>query len=224
LKRIPRWALKNLPSRLLEILFDNMVLGDGTIRQTSKKSIIYYTVLPNLANDVNELAILCGWESSLWGPYKQKTAIGECLMYQVHVNKNVEQYRALQTSNIKKIHVKDHRIVCFTVPNMTLITRRNGRVGFHGNSKHASQLIRILRTGVDILEAGKLNVRRPDAEYLLAIKNGLKSYDEVVEESQKLSAKMDELYKSNPAKLPKTVDVKYIDKLFYSLIMERHGK
>jgi len=55
-----------------------MHAGDGTDARPGDAQI-YYTSSPQLADDVNELAFLCGYETSLWGPYEG--------MYHVHINK-----------------------------------------------------------------------------------------------------------------------------------------
>lgn len=47
--------------------------------------------------------------------------------------------------------------------------------------KHAMHVVRFLRTAEEALETGIVNVRRPDAEELLAIRNGSMSYDELLQ-------------------------------------------
>jgi predicted nucleotidyltransferase len=61
--------------------------------------------------------------------------------------------------------------------------------------KHAMHLIRLLRSGVDILEHGIVPVRRPDREYLLDIRNGKYTYEEIVAESERLTQKVEEVSK-----------------------------
>ena len=216
-KRIPRWVF-TLSKRLKEFLFDALILGDGTVRNTSLKSLIYYTTLKGLADDVQELALSCGWETSLYGPYKQIKEIGnkkkEIDMYQIHVNKNVTQFHRLcRSKDINKVDVKDLRIVCFSVPNRTLITRRNGQISFHGNSKHAAHLIRLLRMGKEILMTGKVNVDRTaiDAEELKAIRNGSMSYDEIEQYASDSGKELDSLYATST--LQKAPQIEKIDAL-----------
>lgn len=86
------------------------------------------------------------------------------------------------------------------------------------DTKHAMSLIRISRIGVEALETGMIKVKRPDAEELLQIKNGYKSYEEIVEESKKLEKKMEELYATNPCNLPKRVQLDKIENLYNSII------
>jgi len=87
------------------------------------------------------------------------------------------------------------------------------------DAKHASHLIRLMRMGCEILETGKVNVKRPDAEYLLSIRRGEVPYDEVVEEAKKLEEKMEILYEKNPMNLPKKIQSKKIDRLTQELIL-----
>ena len=50
------------------------------------------------------------------------------------------------------------------------------------DSKHAMHLVRLMRMGVEILRDGEVNVVRPDAAYLLAIRDYEVSLDDVVRE------------------------------------------
>ncbi len=52
---------------------------------------------------------------------------------------------------------------------------------FGYDTKHAMHLVRLLRMGKEVLETGKIIVKRPDAEELLAIRNGSMTYEEIVE-------------------------------------------
>lgn len=65
------------------------------------------------------------------------------------------------------------------------------------DTKHGSHLIRLMRMCKEILEGKGVIVKRPDREYILGVKAGLKSYDEVIEESERLERECDELYKTS---------------------------
>jgi len=84
------------------------------------------------------------------------------------------------------------------------------------DSKHAYHLIRLLRMSEEILTTGKVIVKRPDAEELLSIRNGEWSYDELLEEANKIESKMNKLYEEST--LPNKPDIKKIDDLCQSLI------
>jgi len=215
-KRIPRWVF-SLSKRLKVILIDAMVAGDGTIRKCGFKSIIYYSSSRDLASDIQELSMSCGFETSLYGPYESDNKGYYTLMYQVHINKKAPQIKKMvRARNVKKIPIKNQRIVCFTVPNGTLITRRNGHIGIHGNSKHGGHLFRLLKMAREILVDGKVNIWREDAEEILAVRNGEWSYEKLVDFAESEDKEMQKLY--NDSKLPNTPDQKKIDELCIEIV------
>jgi len=179
-KHIPRWAF-GLTKRLLEKLLYALIDGDGTDRKNG--SFVYYASLKQLADDVQEAALFAGWETSLNGPYGPYESNPEAPpMYQVHLRPNVSQFKRLvRGTNVTKRAVTDQRIVCFTVPNETLIVRKNGYIGVHGNSKHALHLVRLLCSAEEVLTTGKVIVKRPNRDELLSVLNGEWKYEELIE-------------------------------------------
>jgi len=213
-KHIPRWVY-SLPKRHMEVLFDAMAAGDGAIRNTSEKSVIH-NCLGQLANDVNELAVLCGWETSVYGPCANE----DKNLYRVHVWKQNTQTRTLTRTNVTKIPVTNQRIVCFSVPNGTLVVRRNGQVSFQGNCKHGLHLVRLVKMCREILTLGKVIVRRTeDREELLGIRNGEWSYEKLVEWADKEELEIDDLYK-NCTILPHAPKANKIDDLCIEIVEE----
>lgn len=86
------------------------------------------------------------------------------------------------------------------------------------DTKHASHLIRLYRECIELLETGKLNVKRPDAEELLFIRDGGWSYEKIIEHSEKYDKILDELYKTS--KIPKEPDRIAINKWLISTTEE----
>lgn len=78
----------------------------------------------------------------------------------------------------------------------------------HGyDTKHAMHLVRLLRMGAEALETGVLNVRRPDADELLAIRNGAWTYEQVIEYAEHMDNHVRTvLYPSTS--LPRKPDIK----------------
>jgi predicted nucleotidyltransferase len=83
------------------------------------------------------------------------------------------------------------------------------------DTKHASHLVRLMRMGYEILTEGKVIVKRPDRDEILAIKKGAWSYEKVMEYADEMQHKLDESYKLT--KLPKTVDFKKINSLYHNI-------
>lgn len=70
------------------------------------------------------------------------------------------------------------------------------------DTKHALHLLRLLRMGYEILTEGKVIVRRPDAEELIAVRNGLYTLDQLLEIVDDLKAKLDKVYEEKTYVVP----------------------
>jgi len=84
--------------------------------------------------------------------------------------------------------------------------------------KHGSHLIRLYRMCLEILLTGKVIVKRPDREELLAIKSGGRSYDSLIEEADKLEAKCVAAYDTSP--LPRDPDRAKLDREIIAITEE----
>lgn len=73
---------------------------------------------------------------------------------------------------------------------------------FGYDTKHALHLVRLLRMGHEILTQGKVIVRRPDAEELLAIRSGCYGIDELLEMVDKLEAEVKKVYEEKTYVVP----------------------
>lgn len=86
------------------------------------------------------------------------------------------------------------------------------------DTKHAMHLIRLLRMGIEILETGQVNVLRPDREELLAIRNGIWTYDKLIWVAEAYEKDLDRLYATS--KLPKKPNHKAINELLIKITEE----
>jgi predicted nucleotidyltransferase len=203
-KHLPSWitGLRKSDARLL---LDVLVAGDGTQRRHGR---VYYTQSRQLADDVQTLATVAGLTAKVWGPYPDKRQPNSPSMFQVYIGG--EGFSALvargKQAHVHTETVTDRRIVCFTVPNEVLITRRNGKVAIQGNTKHAMHLVRLLRMGQEILTKGTLTVRRHDAQELLAIRNGKWTYDELMAHVDPLQAELEGIYEGKTYVVPRRSD------------------
>lgn len=82
--------------------------------------------------------------------------------------------------------------------------------------KHAMHLVRLMRMATEILESKQVLVRRPDAEELLAIRNGAWSYDQLIEWAEEMEKKLDIIESTSP--LPKKVNLEKLDKLCMDIV------
>lgn len=177
-KKIPNWCFF-LTKRMMSTLLHALIQGNGT-KLKQNNTYVYYTKYKSLANDVNRLAFLCGFESSISGPYKNNNNYKKSSeMYFVHINKCPKQYKRHTRKCIKKRSANNKRVVCFMVKNETLITRRNGKIALHGNCKDASHVIRVLQQCLFLIRDGVIFLPHENASYLLDIKQGRIKLDEV---------------------------------------------
>lgn len=93
---------------------------------------------------------------------------------------------------------------------------------FGYDTKHAMHLVRLLRMGKEILTTGKIHVdrRNIDSEELVAIRNGLWSYDQIEEYASNCDKELDVLYKEST--LQNAPDINKIHKLTIEIIDDYH--
>lgn len=87
---------------------------------------------------------------------------------------------------------------------------------FGYDTKHAMHLVRLMRMCREILETGKLLVRRPDAEELLAVRRGAWSYEQLVEWAEQQDAEMEAVQQASP--LPVKANRHALDALHMRII------
>jgi predicted nucleotidyltransferase len=87
----------------------------------------------------------------------------------------------------------------------------------HGyDTKHAMHLLRLMHTGLELLETGELSVRRSNAADLLAIRNGALDYDELLEHATYLETRMRAAAATSA--LPDDVDHDAVDRLAFEAL------
>jgi hypothetical protein len=90
---------------------------------------------------------------------------------------------------------------------------------YHYDTKHALHLVRILRECREVLTIGKLIVKRPDREELLAIRNGAWSFEQLDEFFTREEEDLKKVYNECTI-LPHHPDMKKLDALHMELVME----
>lgn len=117
-KYIPRKYLC-LSKRQSRILFDALMLGDGSQRG---RAYAYYTKSKQLADDVQELALRCGFAATV-----VSHAVGRDL-YRVNIRPAVEA-SLVDPERVPYVG----KVYCVNVRNHVICVRRNGRAAFCGN-------------------------------------------------------------------------------------------
>ena len=126
-KYIPR-DLLNLSRRQLRILFEVLMAGDGTWMNREEEYGRYYTISPQLADDVQEIALKLGLSANVSQFGKE---------YRVNINK-ATVLQVNQCSEEPNDWLEDYagQVYCCEVPGDGIIlVRRNGKPVWCGNSK-----------------------------------------------------------------------------------------
>lgn len=133
-KRIPRWVM-SLPKRELSIVLTALMKGDGDIRLSANGFIrcCYSTVSKVLADQVQEIAFKLGFDPKISVDVASLETRND--VYRVYW-----AYEDLEkgTRVVKERNISRERYIgkvwCFTTKTGFFVTRRNGKIGVHGNS------------------------------------------------------------------------------------------
>lgn len=89
---------------------------------------------------------------------------------------------------------------------------------FGYDCKHAAHLVRLLRVGFEVVLNGNVQVRRPDAEELFAIRNGAWTYEQVEDYAEKMQEQIEALVTSGGSILPNAPDREFLNERCASII------
>jgi len=126
-KKLPFW-IKNLPREQLRLFLETMIKGDGW---KNGKSWGYKSISQQLLDDVQEIAIKCGY-----GATKGKESVSIS---------SIQNYPTINNKP-KKVKYKG-KVYCVTVPNHLILVRKNGKAVWTGNSYHPQKMIEAFAGG-----------------------------------------------------------------------------
>jgi len=161
-KRIPRSAI-NLPKRALEKMWEALVLGDGWVDKGSGCNR-YATSSPLLVDDIQELMQKLGKPSNSTytrdigyegGFIKGRKIIGTTPLYMLGERKGRKATITTKDKQmlLKQVHYTGN-VYCATVPNGTLIVRRNGKPLVCGNCVDVLRYAAV--AGIDHVDTNRL--------------------------------------------------------------------
>lgn len=139
-KQVPA-MIKDLPPRLLSVFLNAAVQGDGSLHKHGNEYITYWTISKRLADDIQEIALKCGYAPRI-SPVtpESKKGFGKQMQYAVMWSeKSADNHRNTHGSfpncnaDPEKVPYKG-KVWCVTVPNGFFVSRRNGLVTVTGNS------------------------------------------------------------------------------------------
>jgi hypothetical protein len=122
-KKFPEETL-SYSTNLLKIMFDAAIMGDGSIANNNGFCHrTYYSTSEVLIGQMQEIALKLGYRSNIIpGSGCFRLLISECDMSEVRRQEDLS------------IIDYNGKVYCFNIPNHLFITRRNGKIGIHGNT------------------------------------------------------------------------------------------
>lgn len=145
-KRIPRQFLQ-LSTRQLTILFWALVNGDGNVdRRENRSSGSYCSTSKGLCEDFQELCIRLGMRCSvdLYAPAEGNRQARWRALW----SRGRDYYAATPAARVERVPYRG-KVYCCTVPSGYIVTERNGRISYQGNSAEHSFTVITLATYVN---------------------------------------------------------------------------
>lgn len=141
-KYIPREIL-NFDSNSLQKLFDAMMGGDGSFLNRMGKVLParYSTTSLQLASDFQELSLKLGYKCSI-SANRYNTSFGDqkytgIIYYVIFAHSRMNVFNDQRPVSVERY---SGRVWCVSVPNGTVIARRNGKVCVTGNSLYPTMM------------------------------------------------------------------------------------
>lgn len=128
-----------LNKKQINILLDSLIYGDGSIRENGGRR--YYTTSKLLADDIQELIFKTGKSSNILFRKTKGNQVklpNKPIYYQNHDMYVVCEYKTLKSASVRPYSKKTvkykGKVYCVTIPNNTLIVRRENKPVISGNS------------------------------------------------------------------------------------------
>ncbi len=141
LKRVPDYA-KNFTRKTSKILYDGLMLGDGTISKgKTGDKLCYYTSSPGLADDFQQLLLRVGyagdvsWTDRIGREVKTnppRSNVTRYIEYRVGIKKFELKQGNYNTWNRKEVDYNG-KIYRLDLENQVIYVRRNGRAAWCGS-------------------------------------------------------------------------------------------
>lgn len=132
-KKVPK-MVKDLEPHLINVFLEAFALGDGS--RSPRGSRVYATTSRTLADDLQELILKSGHYATVTVTKSRELMLGTKLVRTAplyRLNERMDAYYTFKGEQIKQVDYEG-LIGCVTIPSHVILTRRNGKVMWSGNS------------------------------------------------------------------------------------------
>jgi phage terminase large subunit GpA-like protein len=139
-KRVPGWV-RQAPQEIIRAFLDGAIAGDGWYQPCKHGRLAFYcTVSPGLADDMQELFVKAGFACSIAvkpaKPYSIRGRSGTNTRPMHVIRARIKKHSGLRNASGAPTWRRvpySGMVYCATVPNGTLVVRRNGKAAICGN-------------------------------------------------------------------------------------------
>ncbi len=126
-RKLPKWVY-NLSERQFEIFLHSLIDGDGSRHiQNPETSLMFYSSFKDILDEIQICCFLNGYRTSI----SEYTSGNYRMNINKIRNKNIRDFQ----NALSKVPYNDD-VWCVTVPNDTVVVRRNNSISITGNCAH----------------------------------------------------------------------------------------
>ena len=130
--------LLSLSKRQLTIIFNSLIIGDGSISKHNTNRISYSSSSYKLISNIQEILLKIGTFGNILVQKKRKEDIKQNKMYCVQINSRPERDYTYSNPTINNYN---GYVYCVNVKNHVIFVRRNGKALFCGNCYDESKRV-----------------------------------------------------------------------------------
>lgn len=155
-KQIP-FDLSTLTRQELESLYEGLINSDGYV-PTFRNCVSYNTTSRKLLNQVQALILMLGYSANM----NELTEKVRCYRINIQRKNHISEFNRTKDIERKKVIEVDYNgiVYCLEVPNHILLTRRNGKCVFSGNSTSEHCVFNFFIQGISRLNLMELTRHR----------------------------------------------------------------
>jgi hypothetical protein len=142
IRRIP-FKFRNICKKQLQILFDALMLGDGSWDKRKGRTSGYYSsISKELTDNVNDIMLKLGYTTNQQINTKVTKNGFENIMFRVNCCKSNK--KEIRNKKIKYVDYQG-KVYCFSTKTGLFFTKRNGKITIQGNT--AETLVEVINAG-----------------------------------------------------------------------------
>ena len=152
--KVPDFIFSKVSDRQFEVFLNSMIDGDGSRYKTHPKTSLMFYGKQQIVEDLQKACFMHGYRTSIYKYQNKKGTNSKTIQYKLNITKNSYSCFDEFGSYVKKEQYKG-KVWDFTVPNDTLIVKRNGRISITGNCRIQKRIVENLSFAYNLKAVGQ---------------------------------------------------------------------